>query len=1041
MINKVIRSLFGTRASGLYILIFATAIGAATFVENDFGTSAAQKLIYQSWWFTSVLVLFGGSIIANVFRYRMIPQKKWALAIFHLAIIVILIGAGLTRYLGYEGVMHIRQGATVNQFMSAETYLQFEVNNRTGAYRFEEQVLFASIGDQAWQESYLLGTDLIKAKVLNFIPNPVGTLINRENGRPTIHVVMGGAEGREDHFISQGETKRIKGTVFNFNKESQPGAINLSYTNGELFIQTNRKLKQTVMATQQQQTLLPGPEAHPLMLRSLYTDGISSFVFKAFEEKGQWVVTSSDPKVRKESTTAVKLELWVNDEAREVLVYGKKGIPGRKVPVRLGGVEMSVSYGAKMQTLPFSVHLYEFIMERYPGTNNAAAYASEVQLIDSRKNLKANHRIYMNHVLNHDGYRFFQSSFDRDEQGTYLSVNHDYWGSIVSYFGYFLLTAGMILSLFNSKGRFKIVTEALRSRRIKRGLVVSMYLLLCLPVAQVFGQKQLGISDRKNLVSSDHAQLFSTTVVQDHRGRMKPMHTLSREILRKVSRKENIDGVSADQIILSLFANSKDWMDVPLIRLGKHEAIYKQLGVSAKRATYKDFFDENGQYKLKVDVRAAYKREAIDRSTYDKELLKIDERVNILNMVFSGRMFKVVPLSNDENNTWVANEPGHHGHQHDDGHDHSSIADKFFSAYRGGLNQAMTSGDYSYCNQLIRELHAYQAANGGSVMPDAKKIEMEIGLNKMKVFDRLALMYALLGLAYLILLFYSVFQTRATLNLIYKVLFGLMIAGFVFHTIGLGMRWYVSERAPWSNGYESMIYIAWSTTLAGICFARKSLGALAATMILAATVLLVALLSHMDPEITPLVPVLKSYWLTIHVSLEAGSYGFLMLGAVIGLINLILMTFLANQNKTRIHDIVVEMTYLSELILMGGLIMISTGTYLGGIWANESWGRYWGWDAKETWALVTILIYAFILHMRIIPKLNGLYAFNLATIFGLASVIMTYYGVNYYLSGLHSYATGDPVPIPTWVYLMVSGIMGISILAYWKKRKYKLVNA
>ncbi|MGA0233845.1 MAG: cytochrome c biogenesis protein, partial [Saprospiraceae bacterium] len=199
-----------------------------------------------------------------------------------------------------------------------------------------------------------------------------------------------------------------------------------------------------------------------------------------------------------------------------------------------------------------------------------------------------------------------------------------------------------------------------------------------------------------------------------------------------------------------------------------------------------------------------------------------------------------------------------------------------------------------------------------------------------------------------------------------------------------------------------------------------------------------AKLSYLDPEITPLVPVLRSYWLTIHVSLIAGSYGFLMLGALIGLINLILFMFLSEGNKLRIKSVVQEMSYISEITLIGGLVMISIGTYLGGVWANESWGRYWGWDAKETWALVTILVYAFILHMRIIPKLNGLYIYNIAKLFGWASVIMTYFGVNYYLSGLHSYAAGDPIPIPTWVYISVASATIISILAYIQYRRFGL---
>ena len=495
-------------------------------------------------------------------------------------------------------------------------------------------------------------------------------------------------------------------------------------------------------------------------------------------------------------------------------------------------------------------------------------------------------------------------------------------------------------------------------------------------------------------VSKIHAEKFSEIVVQDLKGRMKPVHTLSREIMRKISRKENLDGLNADQIILSLFVNSQAWSDVDIIKLGKHEDILKKLGVSGDYASYKDFFNEKGDYKLRDEVRRIYDLNPKDRGVYEKEIIKIDERLNILSMVFSGNLLKVIPVENDINNTWIARH--NHG---TDGHE-NHVATNFFNAYRTALKKGIQTNDYSDANTLINELKAYQIKHGVSVIPSASKINAEIFLNNFNIFNRLAAFYFILGLVFLFFLFLSVFKPNIKLKKIYKVLFILVIIGFILHTIGLGLRWYISGRAPWSNGYESMIYIAWTTTLAGIIFTRKSFGGLAATMILASTILLVSMMSFLDPEITPLVPVLKSYWLTIHVSLEAGSYGFLMLGAIIGLINLVLMILANNSNKERIKRIVTEMSYISELTIFGGLVMVSVGTYLGGIWANESWGRYWGWDAKETWALVTILVYAFILHMRIIPKLTGLFIYNVSTIFGLATVIMTYYGVNYYLSGL-----------------------------------------
>jgi len=334
-------------------------------------------------------------------------------------------------------------------------------------------------------------------------------------------------------------------------------------------------------------------------------------------------------------------------------------------------------------------------------------------------------------------------------------------------------------------------------------------------------------------------------------------------------------------------------------------------------------------------------------------------------------------------------------------------------------------------------LHQFQQEKGGSILISQQKVDMEILLNKMNVFSRLSKAYGLLGLLFLFLFFTTVFKPQANMKWPSRIALFLLVACFFFHTLGLGIRWYVSGRAPWSNGYESMIYIGFTTMLAGLIFARKSLGGLAATSVLASTILMVAGLSWLDPEITPLVPVLKSYWLTIHVSMEAGSYGFLMLGAIIGLLNLALMIFLSKTNETRIFRTIKEMTYISEMTLYGGLLMVSTGTYLGGVWANESWGRYWGWDAKETWALVTTLVYAFILHMRFIPGLRGLFAFNVASLFGFASVMMTYFGVNYYLSGLHSYAAGDPVPIPPSVYYTAATFISISLLGYWKYRKFK----
>jgi cytochrome c-type biogenesis protein CcsB len=269
-----------------------------------------------------------------------------------------------------------------------------------------------------------------------------------------------------------------------------------------------------------------------------------------------------------------------------------------------------------------------------------------------------------------------------------------------------------------------------------------------------------------------------------------------------------------------------------------------------------------------------------------------------------------------------------------------------------------------------------------------------------------------------------------------------LMAGLFLHTTGLALRWYIAGHAPMSNGYESMLFISWVTILAGFIFSKRSEFALSATAILASMTLMVAHLSFMDPEITNLVPVLKSYWLTLHVSVITGSYGFLGLGAVLGLITMILITFSNVRNRERICKTIDELTVINYKTLTVGLYLLTIGTFLGAVWANESWGRYWGWDPKETWSLITIVVYAFVTHSWMIKGLKDVYSFNLLSLFAFSSVLMTYFGVNYYLSGLHSYAGGDPVPVPAFVYITVIVLAAVSYTAWIKYSRWvKLPDA
>ena len=1034
VLKSIFNKLFSTSAAGLYMVLFAVAIAVATFIENDFGTSSAQKVIFKARWFELLLVLFGISILVNIFRFRLIQQKKWSVLAFHLAIPIILIGAGITRYFGYEGMMHIREGSASNHILSFEEYLIFDAKIGTQRYSFDEPVLFATLGNNHLKKSFALGGKEVTVEVTNFMPNPKEEITAEEEGLPTLKIVIGGANGREEYYLQKGKRTRIRGTLFNFSASESPHGFNIKEENGSLYFKAPTTFMETVMATQTKDTLPPN-QYHPLQLRSLYANGQQSFVFGSFHPSAAVKLVSSDQKMLSSSTAGLQIKVTSQGQTSEQYIFGAKGQAGRPKVFQLDGMSLAISYGAKKVELPFSLQLRDFIMEKYPGTNSASSYASEVTLVDTRSNLREDSRIFMNNILDYDGFRFFQSSFDQDELGTWLSVNHDWWGTWISYLGYAILTLGMMLTFFHKNSRFQQLASNLKKMR-QADKVIATTFIGVLMLLSTTAYADIPNRSIDHTVGIEHAEKFSHLVMQDHRGRMKPMNTYASEILRKLSRKESLYGLTAEQIILGMAAQPKNWYDVPLIKGGKHDktkAILPQ-PLEGNLIAYSDFFDTDGSYKLREHVRKAYNTPKKDRGVFEKEMMKLDEKVNICSMVFSGSFMRVFPIPNDPNNTWES--PSHTNHQ---GHQHTEVSfpQKFYSAYVPSLQTGLESNDWKLANRLIDELAQYQLKFGHTAMPSQQRIDAELLLNRLNIFSRLGKTYAILGLLFLGLLFTSVFKPNWNLRLASATVYGLFVFGFLIHLFGLGLRWYVSGRAPWSNGYESMIYIAFTTVLAGLLFSRKSLGGMTATNILASTILMVAGLSWLDPEITPLVPVLKSYWLTIHVSLEAGSYGFLMLGALIGALNLILMIFRSQQNAVSVNRIIKEMTHISEMTLIGGLFMVSVGTYLGGVWANESWGRYWGWDAKETWALVTILVYAFILHMRFIPGLRGAYAFNVASLFGWASVIMTYFGVNYYLSGLHSYAAGDPVPIPTFVYYAVAILTGIGSLAYWRNRQFR----
>ncbi len=1023
---KILRSVFSMSMAGIYMILFAIAIGVATFIENDYGTATAQKVIFHARWFELLLLLFGLSLVVNVFRMKLVQRKNWGTLLFHLSMIIILAGAGVTRYFGQEGMLRIREGASNNQIISSDTYLYGTISYQGKSKFWKDKVRFGSLGANRYKKQIDIAGASFEVVLDSFYPDAIQRVVPAtEGGIPIWTMISAGSSGRVRHLLTSGDKTDIGELHIRVSPPSTADSTLFVWEkDGSSYLKLPAEGTVMTMATRQLDTLQKD-SIYPLRLRSLYQIRGQSIVFKAFDPKAAIVPVNRSMKITSNNPSALKLHVRHGTERKEITLWGMLGAIPDKTTTQINGADIEMQYGSILQKIPFEVYLKDFQLERYPGSHSPSSYASEVEVIDEVSGQRFSRRIYMNHVLDHRGYRLFQSSFDPDEHGTILSVNHDRWGTNITYLGYFLLALGMILSLFSHRGRFHKVLHNIHHLQEKRKALSAVVVIL-LASGQLLSQG--AFPDTLAPIPTEHASLFGKILVQDPNGRIEPLNTLSSEVVRKVAGKNGLFGQNTDQILAGMLAWPEVWQRLAIIKTG-HPGINKILQIEpGEYARFVDFYTPDGAYKLANAMQTALNKPDAGRSTLDKEVIKTDERFNVLYMTFTGDMLRIFPKADDTSHRWYNPKEA----QEMDFGSANVLTQNFMQYYVGRLRQAIKRGDWTEPDFALHGLINYQYKAGKDIAPSKTKRDIEILYNKINLFGWLILWYIMVGLTLLFLAFLELFKSGRVPKSLFILLSSMIVLGFLSHTIGLGVRWYLSGHAPWSNGYESMLYIGWAVLLAGLLFIKKSTVTIAATSVLAGVVLGVAGMNWLNPEITPLVPVLKSYWLSIHVSIIVASYGFFALGALLGLINLILFILRNRRNERRITLTIKELSNIAEATLTIGVIMLSIGTFLGGVWANESWGRYWGWDSKETWALVSILVYAFVLHMRMIPGFKDMYSFNLASVVAFSSILMTYFGVNYYLSGLHSYAAGDPVPVPIWVYYATAVVLILATWAYFK---------
>jgi cytochrome c-type biogenesis protein CcsB len=1015
--NKILNFLFSFPFMGFLLLVMAFSMGIATFVENSYGTEAAQALIYKSLWFELVFVLLTINLAVNFFRFRMYTKERISVGIFHISFVFILIGAGITRYISFEGVMHIREGQSSDFILSSEDYLTIKNGNQT----VSSEVLFSELTPHEFDENLVVEGRKVRVKSVGFIKNAVRTVKEDPSGKEMIDFVISQGQGRENYVFSKGSNLTLGNLLLGFD---QAGAnFQFLSKNGKLVLTADRPVEIRSMTGGEAQ-VVNAHDTIPVETMQLYAFDGYMLLVKNFYDHAVTAVEKDNS--GNEGEDAVALEITDGTNKQVVNAMGKHGMRGEPLVVNVGNSTLEITYGADPIYLPFSLQLKDFQMEKYPGSMSPSSYASELVLHDQERNVTRNVRVFMNNTLNYRGYKFFQSSYDQDEGGTVLSVNADQLGTTVTYVGYLLLGLGFVLALFSKTSRFHSLVVRLKQYSKPVGLGIFVLFFLNVGSAKAENSELAPIPKIDQAVLNDFSRLW----IQGEDGRIEPVSTLSSEILRKVTRKSDFDGRSPEEVMLGLYLYPEHWRNVSLVYV-TNDQLKKLLGVAESRIPLTAFFNEKGEYKLVEPVKAAFAKMPAFRNVYEKEIINLDERVNICFMVVNGDMFALFP-GTTKDVKWSAPGNSPAGLSAEE----SVFVNKGFQLFKESMNG---TGAVS-ARQIMASIASYQNKYASAYLPSASKKEVEIFYNSLNPFKRVFPIYLLLGFTLLVVLFVNIFRQKPIGRKTRIAFTALIVAGFALHTFGLGLRWYISGHAPWSNGYESMIYVAWASMLAGVIFGRKYPMVIGTAAMLSGIILFVAHLNWMNPEITHLVPVLNSYWLMIHVAVITASYGFIGMSAFIGLLVLALFSISNPKNSANVKGIILQLTTISEMSVTVGLYMLTIGTFLGGVWANESWGRYWGWDSKETWALVTVVVYTFVAHMRLMPTLRGIFNFNVATVLGFSSVLMTYFGVNYYLSGLHSYGRGSVDSLHWSVYVVIAAIAGLLMFANFKQKNLDFEN-
>lgn len=662
-------------------------------------------------------------------------------------------------------------------------------------------------------------------------------------------------------------------------------------------------------------------------------------------------------------------------------IYGEQGT----MRVRQGEQQTSFtdSKGISHQ-LPFSITLNQFEIIYYKGTLAPMDFISHISVADKDCHRQIQGKVSMNHIFSYQHYRFYQSGYSEDNEGSVFSVSHDPYGIGITYAGYTLLLLSTVFFFFSPQSRFR---QLLKSPLLHRSLTVIL-LLFAFSLNSNFLKAN---SPSPKVLPREVAEHFGDLYIL-YNNRICPLQTFARDFTIKLYGSSSYKGLTPEEVLTGWLFYYDSWKNEPIIRIKSNEA-RKLLEIEGNYARLKDYISTINEYKLEKMMNHIRSGEQV---TDKRGIEEADEKFNIINLVCTGAMMKIFPCRNIAGKTleWYSQS---------DQLPQDMDNDKwvFIRKSMSYVNEMIVMKKYNDVCLLLEKIKKYQQKECDGLLPADNKFKAEKIYNQFDYSKSVAMACICIGLICFIYYCHCMASQKRTSRKAIIILNILLWIVFTYLSAAICLRGYVSNHLPLSNGFETMQFMAWCTLLLTFLLQRKFAMLLPFGFLLCGLTLMVSMLGESNPQITQLMPVLQSPLLSIHVVVIMIAYSllaFIMLNGVTAVI--------LHQSQKECKEQIERLQIISQIILYPAIFLLAIGIFIGAVWANVSWGRYWGWDPKEVWALITMLVYALALHPRSLPWFHRTMFFHVFCITAFITVLITYFGVNFLLGGMHSYANG-----------------------------------